>query len=415
MKICDLTQAFIPNNGGGIRTYIENKRQYLKEKTDWQHILIYPGIEDQHSKNGAFSDYQVAAPFAPGQKPYRFMLRYDKVFSILENEQPDIIELGSPYLLPWVAFQFRKYNPCTVLGFYHTDYPAAYVHQYLKSRIGTLSAGLAEKIAYQYVKFVYSRCDATITASHIFRDKLEKLKIPDVYYIPLGVDIDTFNPSQRNEDLRKAWKCTDDDVALVYSGRFTDEKRLDVLISAYRHLKNNPRYHLILVGDGPDRPRLTALAANDDRFHVLPYQSNRGDLARILASSDIYVTAGPHETFGVSVAEAQACGLPVVGVDAGALRERIPETVGVLTPINDARQMAENIYKLSTNGFRAKGKAGRTLVASQYSWNAVFSQLFQLYDAFHSTNLYHTLNMQRAHAIKTKQQLKSIRFSENLS
>ena len=77
------------------------------------------------------------------------------------------------------------------------------------------------------------------------------------------------------------------------------------------------------------------------------YVNSRKRLSKILASADIYVTAGPHETFGLSIIEAQASGLPVVGVQAGALTERVTEATGILGPVDSPADMAMNLLELS--------------------------------------------------------------------
>src|SRR3546814_4612122 len=86
---------------------------------------------------------------------------------------------------------------------------------------------------------------------------------------------------------------------------------------------------MVMVGDGKLRHPLIARAAG------LPvafpgFHEHRRDLARALASSDIYVSAMADETFGVSVLEAKACGMPVVGVASGGMSDRAAEGLGSL-------------------------------------------------------------------------------------
>jgi alpha-1,6-mannosyltransferase len=99
-----------------------------------------------------------------------------------------------------------------------------------------------------------------------------------------------------------------------------------------------------------------------------------------VASADVYVTAGPHETFALSVIEAQASGLPVVGVDAGALRERVPEELGYLGPVDDARAMAVNIV-LAAADRAAIGARARRYVEQHFGWDSTFRRLISQYEA----------------------------------
>ena len=105
------------------------------------------------------------------------------------------------------------------------------------------------------------------------------------------------------------------------------------------------------------------------------YLDNRSELARWLASADIYVSAMADETFGVSIVEAQASGLPVVGVAAGAMIDRVTEAVGRLGPVDDAEAMARNILSLWTADRAAIAEQARSH-ALQFSWERSMEALF---------------------------------------
>src|SRR3546814_3486223 len=138
---------------------------------------------------------------------------------------------------------------------------------------------------------------------------------------------------------------------LVYAGRIDNEKRADRLIDMFHKLPADLDAAMVMVGDGKLRHPLIARAAG------LPvafpgFHEHRRDLARALASSDIYVSAMADETFGVSVLEAQACGLPVVGVASGAMPDRVAEGLGMLGPVDDTQAMAANVAALDRKSTR---------------------------------------------------------------
>ena len=99
------------------------------------------------------------------------------------------------------------------------------------------------------------------------------------------------------------------------------------------------------------------------------------ELARWLASSDIYVSGMADETFGVSILEAQASGLPVVGVAAGAMIDRVTDAVGRLGPVRDASAMAANILDVWNSDRRAMADHARAH-ALQFSWDSSMEALF---------------------------------------
>jgi hypothetical protein len=131
--------------------------------------------------------------------------------------------------------------------------------------------------------------------------------------------------------------------------------------------------HLVLIGDGPMRD--SVLGLGDGGIHAPGYIRDRSELARWLASADIYVSGMADETFGVSIVEAQASALPVVGVAAGAMVDRVTPEIGRLGPVDDARAMARNILDVWSSDRTAMGEFAQ-LHARQYSWDRSMSDLF---------------------------------------
>lgn len=378
MKICDLTQSYT-STSGGVRTYIDEKRRYIERNTDGEHVLIVPGEKDTVSREGRLTVHHISSPFIPGCKPYRMVLRLSRVQSILQAEKPDIIELGCAYTLPWAAFQYSRRHPVKVVGYYHTDFPTAYVENAISAALGKTSARTAKTIAEQYARIVYDKCDLTLVPSRMLRKKLIRSGVNRVEYMPLGVDTEIFAPSRYDPGLRSLLGIKPDHLMLVYAGRLDSEKRVHVLVEAVNLLPKNFPILLVLVGEGPLRKTLAATERESHRFVVVPYLSDKVRLASLLASADIYVTAGPFETFSLSVLEAQACGLPVIGVKSGALSERVTPQTGILGRVDDPADMAANILSLVSSDHRGMGREARALVEKNYSWERTFERLFAVY------------------------------------
>jgi alpha-1,6-mannosyltransferase len=137
-------------------------------------------------------------------------------------------------------------------------------------------------------------------------------------------------------------------------GRLAFEKRWDVVLAAYETVRSShPGATLVVFGDGPERSRLQHASPAGVRF--VGFERDRARLASALASADLLVHGCPYETFGLGVAEAVACGIPVVVPDAGgALSSADPEARAVYASL-DAGACAAAIEKVlaSASGARA--------------------------------------------------------------
>lgn len=355
------------------------QQEWCRER-GMRHVLIVPGAEDTVTHDGTLVTYTVAAPLLPGSSAYRLLHRSDKVLRILRDEAPDVIEVHCAYNLPWTALWHRRTRRALVSALYMTDLPVAYVETPLRSRVGRHVAGVARRAAEAYLRALYSRCDVTVAISPVMRDRLHAMGVQQALCVPLGVDTATFSPAQRSEALRSSLGAAGDDLVIVYAGRLDAEKRPDIVFDAFELLPPDLGARLILAGDGPMRSRLEERASANPRVRVLPFVQDRTELATLLASADIYASAMAHETFGLSVVEAQACGLPVIGVRAGAMVDRVVDgDDGLLVEPGDASAMAAAIAATPRERWRVMGERARARVESEFSWRRTFETLLQIY------------------------------------
>ena len=94
MKFCDITMAYNATSGG-IKTYIDEKRRFLRENTDYEHLLIIPGARDRVRRSGRTTTVTVKSPLLPGQNAYRFFLTPTKINATSEPCRPATPHPGS--------------------------------------------------------------------------------------------------------------------------------------------------------------------------------------------------------------------------------------------------------------------------------------------------------------------------------
>jgi alpha-1,6-mannosyltransferase len=380
MLVCDLTQSYSPKGGGGITTYLAEKRRYVLESTPHRLIQIVPGPEDKVVVDGRHTWIEVGSEPVRGSANYRFITRTSKVRSILERYQPDIIENQCPWLLPWTSIRYRRAHPeTTLVAGYHTDFPDAQVHRVAEALWGRHPARFWRMMAMGYAEITYREFDRVYTLGDKGSTVLGQCQIERRDQLDLGVDTGLFHPSLRDPAFRAEMGLPGDGPLLIYAGRIDVEKRADRLAAMMRHLPPEMGAALVMIGDGKLSERLRAESAGLPI--ALPgFFADRAKLARALASSDIYVSAMPDETFGISIVEAQACGLPVVGVASGAMPERVPADLGLLGPVDDVAAMARNVQAIWRGevggGMAAISLAARSHVEARYDWSRTFDRLF---------------------------------------
>lgn len=397
MTFLDITLSY-HETSGGIRTYLDEKRRYLLTHTSHEHILIIPDDHDSVETTERTKTYRVASPIIPGYAPYRMFWRPDKISHILDEVQADVIELGSFYADAWAVRSHSHRRKalgelCCVGGYFHTDVAEAFVAGPLRKAVhesvGDWMPSL-ESIGYQlanffaggvesYIKSVFDDCDVRLAASAEQAARLNEYGVDDVEIVPLGIDLKRFHPNKRNSQLREELGASAGELLLVFAGRLVEEKRVTVLLDALEQLPNDLKARLIVMGDGPMREQLETRAQELGNAHILQYVRDPERYAAVLASSDIYVTAGPFETFGLAVIEAQAAGLPVVGVRAGALMERVLPEIGRLAEVDHAQQFAHMIQEVAHDR-QELSKRSREHVEQHFSWDRTFRKLLSIYE-----------------------------------
>lgn len=369
MHIADITMFYAPASGG-VRTYLDAKHHRLYAMPGVRHSLLIPGANASHT-DGV---YQVPAPPLPFGNGYRFPVRLAPWCNVLRSLQPDLIEVGDPYLTAWAALEARRKLDVPVIGFYHSDLPLL-----VSNRMGNWFTPNVEA----YVSKLYGNFDRVLAPSQVMADKLRRLGVKDVHVQPLGVDLALFHPDRHDPGLRAELGIPDTRRLLVFAGRGSREKNLPVLLDCMRTLGRH--YHLLLVGSN--------MPANvPDNVSVIDHFCPPHEVARLLASADLLVHAGDQETFGLVVLEAMASATPVVAVRAGAFDEIVSDTCGRLCRPNDGQAMALAVRETFEAGTRTLGAQARHHVERHYSWDTVVNGLLLHYQ----TVLGHTPQV-RAH------------------
>ena len=381
LSVLDITE-FFGGTSGGVRTYLEQKAAFVRERPTLSQVLVVPGARDVIAEGEGVRWYHLRGPRVPMRPPYRFMLATRQSRRIVEHERPDIVEVGSPGLVPWVVQFATRQTATPLVYFYHRHSPAQ-----LTGRASPTSRwnprALAGRLAWRYARQLDRLFERTIVASEFGARALHAAGVHRTARVPLGVDVDRFTPARRAASaLTRALVGLPTEPLAMYVGRFAPEKELDVLVRAWPRVRRRTGARLVLVGDGPEEARLRALPGGDEVLW-LPFEHDRDRLANLLAAADLFVAPGSIETFGLAALEAMACGIPVLASSEGGVAELVTRSGGgALFPAGSSDGLAaEAVAMLGRDGNRLHehGMRARAYVEREHRWASVFDRLFAVY------------------------------------
>ncbi len=305
------------------------------------------------------------------------MLATESTSRIVAHERPDLIEVGSAWFAPWLIRVATRRIDVPMVWFYHSNFPRIIAPRPESAGWWRREASAA---AWRYVRRLGRLVHTTIAPSETVSQELRDRGLENVVCVPLGVDLNRFNPARRSyaAETRRLRGLPGGRLAL-YVGRIAGEKDLDVLLRGWRDVEQRTGTRLVIVGDGPAR-RTLGSAPGGDRVMWLPFERDRDRLADLYAAVDLYVAPGPAETFGLASLEALASGNPVLSVDQGGVAETVARSgAGMLYASGNPDHLAETAERLLGSDLAGLGAVGRRYAETHHSWGAVFDRLFSVY------------------------------------
>lgn len=261
-----------------------------------------------------------------------------EMLDYIAREQFSELIISTPGPVGLTALLAAKLLGLRAVGIYHTDFP-----QYV--RILTDDSFL-ETLTWKYMHGFYSQLDLLYVNSGAYRQAWidRGVQAERIAILPRGLDIDLFHPSRRDRRFWNRFGRWKEKTVLLYVGRVSKEKDLDIIAAALRCLEEAKLpVQMVFVGDGPYRA---------DLERALPKACFTGalfgaDLATAYASADVFLFPSTTDTYGNVVVEAHAAGLPAVVSDTGGPKELVADGVtGFITRSLDADDFARAVRRL---------------------------------------------------------------------
>lgn len=380
VSVLDVTECYGATSGG-IRTYLHEKSRYIGTRPEYRQVLVVPGPSDRIESATGVRQYHLRGPRVPRHAPYRLLLSTSTVERIIRHERPDVIEVGSAFVVPWLIRQATQHVDIPLVYFHHTNVPGlvAGPNSRRRGRVGVL-----QSLAWRYQRRLKELFPTTIAPSQTAAHDLMMQGVDRVHVVPLGVDLELFTPARRiNQTTIRQRAALPKSPLIGYFGRFAPEKDLFTVFDAWRHIEQKTGARLVLVGAGPLEAQLRR-HSYADRVLFRPFERCRAHLADLYAAMDACIAPGPIETFGLAALEALASGIPVLAPDRGAGAEMIGRSgAGRQFVAGNMTSLIEEMNALLRDDLSMLGDRGRRYADEHHNWSRVFDQLFSIYRTLH--------------------------------
>lgn len=351
MKVAIVTESFLPSINGVTNSVLRVIDTLLAEGHDL--LVIAPT-----SEGPSYRDVPVIKSPAVVLSGFPVAIPTPFVSAALDRFEPDVIHVAAPFWLGGEAIAYGHRRNIPTVAIYQTDV-AGYMKRY--------GLDFATSILDALTANIHKLATLTLAPTQDGVDRLKGLGIENVEIWGRGVDLGLFSPTRRNtpaaEELRAKW-APQAECIVGYVGRLAPEKQVGRLIEVC----GIPGTRIVIVGDGPDRHEL------EDRFTGYPVtfagRLSGDDLANAYAAMDVFVHAGTEETFGQTIQEAHASGLPVVAPSIGGQRHLIREGIdGYLVDHTRWGAFREKVHALVDDDVARRAMAREAYLAvADKSW-----------------------------------------------
>jgi glycosyltransferase involved in cell wall biosynthesis len=365
MRILQVYRDYFTQLPGGIERHVHDLAHGL------QHLGVVEVIVSSKSKRAAMMrDGPVTVHLAKEFARIRGLPLTPGYVNVMRRGF-DVVHLHAPNPTAELAFRVARPSAAGVMT-YHADLDR-----------GARTASLYNRL----LQLTLTSCQRVIVSSERLvalspvLSRLRDERPGAVQVVPFGVDTKRFSPGEtpKARELRQSWGSN---RIVLFVGRLRPYKGLPYLLQALQSVDAT----LVVVGNGPERERVVRLAGEllSDRFVLVPGVHDE-DLPDYYRAADVFAlpSTTPAETFGLSVLEAMACGLPVVTTEVGTATSVVNvdgETGFVVPPANSA-QLAHSISTLLNDEehYARLAEASRRRVVEHYDHRQMLSRIADIY------------------------------------
>ena len=351
----------------GTKSYVEGLIDTLS-KRDIDIILINPGIHESEQKKYKIEHIPIKIKKATS---IGFLAKLMVKTPLLKLPKESIVHTHRPdFMFPFILFRRKNPKVCTLHGIPSLG---------IKTRKNPIILGIYNILERSALTYIDKLIAVNQSTKDYFISKNPSLN-SKIIVIPVGIDVERFKPKDKNK-MRNQYGFAADERIVLFIGRFSQEKGLDLLLRGFIDLKHDlPKARLILVGEGPEEEKIrkTLEEQNIEGVTLMkPLKHER--IPEIINCADTLVLCSSYEGMPTVVLEALACGVPVVTTDVGDVKKVVRDGItGQLIKDRSSDSIENAILKVMRNG-RESYSGNCIAVARHYSWEKISEKIVAVY------------------------------------
>ena len=309
---------------------------------------------------------------------------YDKVEEVLNEFQPDVIHLQTAEVLALAIMKYQRKYDVPLVSTGHA-YPDNITGQFkaLKPVKKPVDAMLRTYMASFLKHSEYATMPTEMAIDDLVPQNRRRFKVT-VEPLSNGIDLKCFKKRKPKASVMAKYGLKEGRPRLINVGRVDPEKSIDNVIEAFAlALKKMPEAELVIVGDGIAKSDLVKMVKKMGLEENVKFTGRvmLPDLVDLYLSADAFVTASETETQGIVLIEGAACGLPLIAVDAGAVKELCQNHKnGILCEPGNTEQIARAMVKiLSDESLREKYSEASLEIAKKHDLRRTLNRFIEIY------------------------------------
>ena len=373
MKPTDLRVALFSGNYNYVR---DGANQALNRLVDYLlrqgvKVRVYSPMVKEPAFPATGDVVSIPAIPIPGRSEYRMPLALSRrARRDLAEFNPNVVHVSSPDIVGHRAVTWARRRRVACVASVHTRFDTYLAYYHLQA---------LEPLARDIMRRFYHRCEVVMAPAESTAVILRVQRMNrDIAIWTRGVDREQFNPERRDMEWRRAQGIDDDEMVIAFLGRVVMEKGLDVFADAiHAFAERGLRHRVLVIGEGPARPWFEQQLPDA----IFTGELTGDDLARALASADLFLNPSITEAFGNVTLEAMACGLPVIAAEATGATNLVRNAVtGTLVDGTEPGEFADALeaYALDPELRRRQGEAALA-IARTMDWDSINAAVIRVY------------------------------------